>query len=296
MGRPEFYYAILLTAKMKNNYKISRMSKEEVSIAIDWMRLEGWNPGLNDVKCFYAADNHGFFAGKLDEQIIAVASAIVYDERFAFCGCYIVKPEYRHQGYGIQLTKARLNYVGDRITGLDGVLEMVKEYEKIGYKPMYNNIRYALNRPVQVAPNANIKPIGPNILMKVMAYDRNYFPAVRTDFLNCWLQPDSGKALVYLSNDEIYGYTVIHKCFTGYKIGPLFAESAEIAEALFLQAINGLEERPIFLDIPKPNTNASKLVKKYEMEKVFETIRMYRCGAPDINLHNVYGITTFELG
>ncbi|MFW2572415.1 GNAT family N-acetyltransferase, partial [Legionella sp. 29fVS95] len=59
---------------MKKNYLVERMEKDEVNIAIDWAANEGWNPGLHDAECFYQADPHGFFAGKLNGKIIAVGS------------------------------------------------------------------------------------------------------------------------------------------------------------------------------------------------------------------------------
>ena len=68
---------------MKTNYQITRMTSDEISTAVQWARQEGWNLGLNDAECFYQTDPHGFFAGKLDDQIIAVGSAVVYDEHFA---------------------------------------------------------------------------------------------------------------------------------------------------------------------------------------------------------------------
>jgi hypothetical protein len=32
------------------------MTQPELRIAVDWAADEGWNPGLNDAACFYAAD------------------------------------------------------------------------------------------------------------------------------------------------------------------------------------------------------------------------------------------------
>ncbi|HLA33082.1 MAG TPA: GNAT family N-acetyltransferase, partial [Pseudomonas sp.] len=31
------------------------MTRAEVDLAIDWAAAEGWNPGLHDADCFYAA-------------------------------------------------------------------------------------------------------------------------------------------------------------------------------------------------------------------------------------------------
>ncbi len=45
------------------NYEIRPMKPDEMELAIDWAHKEGWNPGLNDAKCFYNADPNGFFVG-----------------------------------------------------------------------------------------------------------------------------------------------------------------------------------------------------------------------------------------
>jgi len=62
---------------------------------------------LNDASCFYQADPLGFFMGLLNCEPIAVGSATIYDDKFAFCGLYIVKHEFPKQGYGLKLTEDR---------------------------------------------------------------------------------------------------------------------------------------------------------------------------------------------
>ncbi|HVT63360.1 MAG TPA: GNAT family N-acetyltransferase, partial [Legionellaceae bacterium] len=53
---------------------------------------------------------------------------------------------------------------------------------------------------------------------------------------------------------------------------------------------------PIYLDIPECNPDAIALVKHYDLKKIFETGRMYTKHQPDMNLSEIYGITSFELG
>ena len=51
---------------MHNNvYSIRTMTQDEVELAIDWAAREGWNPGLHDAACYYAADPNGFLVGLL---------------------------------------------------------------------------------------------------------------------------------------------------------------------------------------------------------------------------------------
>lgn len=44
----------------ESEYLIRTMNREEINLAIAWAALEGWNPGLSDADCFYAADPDGF--------------------------------------------------------------------------------------------------------------------------------------------------------------------------------------------------------------------------------------------
>ncbi len=37
--------------------EIRRLAKEEISLAVEWAWMEGWNPGLHDSESFYSADS-----------------------------------------------------------------------------------------------------------------------------------------------------------------------------------------------------------------------------------------------
>ena len=76
-------------------YQIRTASREEVDLAVQWAADEGWNPGIHDADCFFAADQNGFLIGLLDDQPIATISAVRYEQSFGFIGFYIVKPQYR---------------------------------------------------------------------------------------------------------------------------------------------------------------------------------------------------------
>jgi ribosomal protein S18 acetylase RimI-like enzyme len=108
------------------------MTRHELNLAIDWAAIEGWNPGSYDADCFYAADPNGFLIGLLGDEPIATISVVKYGDSFGFLGFYIVKPEYRGMGYGIQIWNAGLEYLKGRTIGLDGVLAQQSNYSKSG--------------------------------------------------------------------------------------------------------------------------------------------------------------------
>src|ERR671930_2593048 len=92
----------------------------EIAIAVDWAAAEGWNPGLGDAECFKTVDPEGFLIGELDGAAEATISCVNYDERFAFLGFYIVRPDLRGRGYGLRIWNAAIAHAGDRPVGLDG--------------------------------------------------------------------------------------------------------------------------------------------------------------------------------
>ncbi|MDP1602928.1 MAG: GNAT family N-acetyltransferase [Legionella sp.] len=282
---------------MNTHYTVERMNKDDIALAIEWAREEGWNPGLNDARCFYLTDPHGFFKGMLDGKIIAIGSAVIYDAEFAFCGFYRVADAYRGQGFGLALTKARLAYIGTRNAGIDGVVSMLAKYERLGYKIAYNNARYSGTfLSATFKENPAIIPVTKLHTTLLNAYDRRHFPASRPDFLKCWIKPPGGKSLAYIKEGQMLGYGVIRPCYQGFKIGPLFADNATIADELFNHLANHARGAQVYIDIPECNSNAIALVHRYQLEKVFETARMYLKGCPDIAVNEIYGITSFELG
>lgn len=277
--------------------RISTMTRQELDIAIDWAAAEGWNPGLHDADCFYAADPEGFLIGHLGDEPVATISAVKYGNAFGFVGFYIVKPEYRNRGYGIQLWNAALEYLSGHSIGLDGVLAQQANYQKSGFTLAYRNIRYQGVGGGQVAASPAIVPLSEIDFDQLCEYDSRHFSEHRTPFLRCWIAQPQCTALAILDEDRLAGYGVMRICRTGYKIGPLFADSAVHAERLFsaLKA-KAPAAAPIFLDTPEVNQAAVDLASRHDMTACFETARMYAGKKPDLPLDKIFGVTTFELG
>lgn len=277
--------------------EIRTMQREEVDLAVEWAAQEGWNPGLGDAECFYTADPQGFLIGLLNEEPIATISVVKYGGSFGFLGFYLVRPEYRGKGYGIRIWNAGLKYLQGCNVGLDGVVAQQDNYRKSGFQLAHRNVRYEGRGPGQRARPAGIVELSRMPLAAVEAYDRPFFPARRTAFLQCWIHQKGHKALGIMQDGALTGYGVIRPCRTGYKIGPLFADRPEEAEMLFGALTAEIEpDAPVYLDVPQINPAAVQLAESHKMKPVFETARMYTREKPDIPLDRLFGVTTFELG
>lgn len=278
-------------------YRIKTMTRAELDIAIEWAAQEGWNPGLHDADCYYQADPTGFLIGYLGEEPIATISVVRYAASFGFLGFYIVKPEYRGQGYGLKLWQAGLQYLKGCTIGLDGVVAQQENYKKSGFTLAYRNIRYEGVSAGHPGTVAGIVPLSELSSVEVEAYQRPFFPVDRSGFMQAWISQPDCCALGIVQNGQLVGCGVIRPCRTGYKIGPLFADAPEQAESLFVALSASVPSgMPIYLDIPECNLAAEALAVRHDMQRSFETARMYRQTAPQMPLERTFGVTSFEIG
>ncbi|MDK2890014.1 MAG: hypothetical protein PWR21_646 [Methanoculleus sp.] len=279
-----------------DGFLVRTMRQEEVRVAVDWAEQEGWNPGIHDAEAFYAADPEGFFVAELDGEPVGSVSVVNYDEAFAFAGLYVVKPEYRDRGYGSRLCAAGWSHAGGRSIGADGVVAMQEKYRtRSGFMLAYRNIRFE-------GTGGGSEPEGPVDLEEVpfdrlAAYDARHFPAPRPRFLAAWIRQEGTVGRAVLADyGNIAGYGVIRKCRNGYKIGPLFADTPEIVEEIFLALSAQVPGEPVYLDTPEPNAAAVALARRHGMAPVFETARIYMKAIPYLPLGEIFGVTSFELG
>jgi GNAT superfamily N-acetyltransferase len=273
------------------------MKRSEIDIGIDWAEAEGWNPGIHDADCFYAADPDGFFIGLLKDEPAAMVSAVAYGDSYGFMGFYIVKPEFRNRNYGVLLWNEGLQHLKNRCIGLDSVRPDLVSHNKPEFKPAYTNYRFKWIKDEQSAVAPEVVDLSSVPFSIVAAYDCEVFGLSRESFLKCWInQPDS-RALGIITLDKLSGYGVIRKCREGFKIGPLFSDSVEHAKALFEALVSDVKMgSQIFLDTPEKNPEAVSIAQGYDMTEVFQTTRMYKGQEPALPLNKWFGVTSFELG
>ena len=280
------------------DFQIRQAGLQDMDYIIRLAREEGWNPGLHDAEAFYQADPKGFFLGLLEGKPVGCISAVKYGG-FGFIGLFIVEKPYRGGYFGIHLGQAAFKYLEGCNIGLDGVVELQENYARMGFKMAYRNMRF--EGSIQDAPESpssgSIIPAIEADFEELEAYDRRHVPDGRRPFLKYWTSMPDSRTLAILEDGGIRGYGTIRRCWQGWKVGPLFADNPEIAEALFLQLLR--EGRPgekVYLDILEENKEARMLADRHGMAFVFETARMYSMERPSLWDEGVYGITTFELG
>jgi hypothetical protein len=278
------------------SYDIRPMSRSDLDMALAWAREEGWNPGLDDADPFYAQDASGFLMGWLDDEPIGCISVVKYGRDFSFLGLYIVRPQYRGKGYGKGIWDAGITSAGDRTIGLDGVVAQQDNYRRSGFVLAHRSARWSGVIDGAGVGDPKVRPVVSADLPSIEAFDRRCFPASREPFLSEWLDSGARHSMCYVDNDRIRGFGTIRRSVDGYKIGPLFAETRQVAEPLFHALAARAGTSPVVIDVPATNEGAVEMVRGAGFASSFETARMYRGPAPAQAIERTFGITTLELG
>lgn len=290
---------------MSNQWVIRNMTRSELDELVGWAAREGWNPGLHDAELFWATDPEAFIAAELDDELIGAGAITSYGGEFGFMGFFIVRPEFRGRGFGNSLWHARRERLIARLRpgasiGMDGVFAMQDYYAKGGFVFSHRNLRFRAEVPAQPAisplSGQDIVPLTAFAFDQVLDYDRSCFPAPRQTFLKGWISQPDALALGCRREGRLGGYGVVRRCREGCKIGPLFADDAAVAEALYAQLVAFAAGGPLFLDAPENNPAAMALVQRHGMVEVFGCARMYLGPAPTLAHERIFGVTTFELG
>ena len=123
---------------------IRSITREELSLPLQWAADEGWNPGLEDAEPFHAADPNGFlmaFRGSRSaaSRSSATASGSSVSHRparaprkAAASACVCGGPAWPLDGC---------------VVGLDGVVAQQANYARSGFALAHRNVRYA-GRPM----------------------------------------------------------------------------------------------------------------------------------------------------
>ena len=271
---------------------IRALSLAEVEILVAWAAGEGWNPGLRDAAAFHAADPQGFLGAFVAGRMAAGISAVDYGG-FGFIGLYICRPDMRGRGYGRAVWDAGMARLAQTTVGLDGVPAQQANYRSMGFAPAYRTFRFSGRLPA-AGLSAEVHPVEPDLLPALGEFDRRFFPAARPSFLEGWLAPPN-IALAKIGEGGIQGYGVVRECREGFKIGPLFAVD-EIAAADLLAALNAQCPGEVQIDVPEDKENFADLLLRAGFSRGFETARMYRGPAPELDGSGIFGISTLELG
>ncbi|MBZ4689255.1 MAG: Acetyltransferase protein [Cereibacter sp.] len=275
---------------------LRRMTLDDLEMVLDWAAEEGWNPGREDAAAFLASDPEGFFLAERDGRPTAAISVVNHDDRHAFLGLYICRPEFRRQGIGFALWSEALRHAGGRSIGLEGVPAQQANYARSGFVATGSTLRMEGLLPAGLPSATGLRAWQPRDAIAVAALDLAATGHGRGRFLEAWTgESQARRTVVAEGPDGIAGFATARLCRSGGKIGPVIAPDCATALALIAGAAEALGLERIAIDVPQGNTPLLAALMAAGFAETFRTARMIR-GTPPAGSASLQAVATLELG
>ncbi|WP_320674527.1 GNAT family N-acetyltransferase [Prochlorococcus sp. MIT 1341] len=298
--------------KRKSFLTIKPLEAADIPLVTEWARQEGFAPGNGDVGIYQHTDRQGLWVGWLGEKPIGCIAGVRYNSEYGFLGLFLVIPEERGHGYGVQLWQHALEHLADLpCIGLEAALNRIDDYKKWDFSVSSSTTRWqwfgdgagASKTPYNYdEQHGELKLLSGQSIppSSVQAYDAMREPSPRPHFIADWIKHPAGTVMALVdSNGCCHGFGRIRPCLLtkgeGWRIGPLLANSQDLAEIL----LNSLIRRhpgAVLLDAPGSNPLADQLFERLGFKALSTTVRMYRGQQPPISMKDVYGLACLELG
>jgi len=234
---------------------------------------------------------------------------------FGWVGLYIVRdPAMRGKGIGMNLWRAMMDgpLKGCTVMGLDGVQEQQHNYKTSGFTFCPHNVVRHFGVLTQQYPSASsvqprqVSATNSSLLEACVQYDaEQIFPDKsldRREFIRKWLQMPGSVAFAVCgddannNNNKVKGFGLIRPAENdSFRIGPLYADNVEVAQAILEKLGVVSKVNPVCLDVPSTNKTGLDLAKKFGLEPGFTCGRMYAGRLLNENTAKQFGIVCWEL-
>jgi len=294
---------------MPSPLTIRPLQSADIPTVTGWARREGFAPGVGDVAIYRQTDRQGLWVGWLGDEPVGCIAGVRYNASYGFIGLFLVVPDQRGRGYGVQLWKQALAHLADvPCIGLEAAPDRIDDYAGWGFAPASPTTRWQrlagggdpAPPPVAPEPPWCLLEGGAIPAVAVQRFDAEREPSPRPHFLRPWLQHPAGTVLALVDRaGACHGFGRVRPCLLadgdGWRLGPLVADSPAAARAL----LEGLLQRhpgTVLIDAPGANAAAAPLLASLGFTPASRTLRMYRGLPPAVSLADVYGLACLELG
>jgi ribosomal protein S18 acetylase RimI-like enzyme len=249
--------------------RIRPMLPSDLDFAASLTAAEGWDSEtLPELESLHAYQPSTCFIAEMDSRRVGTCIAVPY-RGFGFVGELIVIPEARLGGIGRALLETACRSLQDRRIRsifLDGVLNAVPLYERLGFRKVCRSWRFAGNLPASSSPQ--VRPMLPADLPAVSTLDRQAFGADRRFFLERRLSLYPRLCLVLEGQGQIDGFILARQGRSCISVGPLVLSPAAANPESLLEALafetGGAE---LHIGVLDANPSAVAMLEAFGLER-----------------------------
>ena len=261
----------------------------------------GWNQTVEDWRLLLG---EGEAIGQLTAADELVASTLIlpYGDRIAWIAMIQTSEPWRGRGLATRNLQWTLERCMDRqlIAGLDATPEGTELYRSLGFQEVCGVQRLLAEQPRPhrlLRSGVAIRPVqAARDLDAIARLDARVFGAERRRLLAYLSRSQARQALLAEAKGDLAGFVLARTGRTALHIGPLVAQSPDIASLLFAQALVGLQG-PVSIDVPATQTSFLGALASAGFEPVQVFTRMFQAPPDELgDLSACFAIAGPEFG
>jgi GNAT superfamily N-acetyltransferase len=233
-----------------SDFQIGNLTADELADADALVKEAGWNQTEADWRTFL--DFGTVHAMRDNGKVIATAATLPYGGKFAWVSMVLIAGYYRRQGLGTKLMQRCLDELAAK--GLTPVLDATPAgrdvYVGLGFQDSWGYKRMLLSDR-KVVPslenNIAVEAISDSSWAELCAYDATIFGADRSNVLSRLRGRLPEAEFCVWRGGHVVGFLLGRMGRRAAQLGPLVAESEEIASALLAQALETVSA-PVYID------------------------------------------------
>jgi len=232
------------------NITLRPMTPLDIPFGLKLSLTAGWNQTAVDWAMLLEQSTCGSYVASYRGLDAGTVTTVSYQKRLHWIGMVLVAEEFRRLGIGTTLLMAAIGAVkGQGAVCLDATPAGRKLYETLGFAELYGLARWL--RMPQAAPHAasNCRPLKVERLPAVLEYDRPIFGADRSAILSALQRNAPPLAFMTERDGRLSGYCLGRTGSRYKQIGPLAAETLDLARDLFLAALSNCADQKVIVDI-----------------------------------------------
>lgn len=232
---------------------IRKMNPTDLEQAMQLKDAEGWNQTLEDWELLLSGNPEQCLAGLIGGKVKATVTAITYDNQLAWIGMMLVDKSIRGKGIGKLLMRSIIEELGFCPTvKLDATPAGLPVYLKLGFTPeatIYRmtgrNERWGNYKQ----PHPNIRGIKSEDLPKILDYDSRIFGVSREGLFRDLLKRSPQSCRLFEKNNSVQGFTMGRTGTRYFQLGPLSADSPQVAIHLLELSLSQLKDSSVVVDV-----------------------------------------------
>lgn len=260
---------------------IRLMNSGDLPLGRHLVHEAGWNQTDSDWLRAMKLAPQGCFVAEKDGKGVATTTSCCF-ENAGWIAMVLVDKKSRGSGIAQRLVEHAVTYLenrGVRSIRLDATAMGQGLYQKLGFKPEYEVIRYAGTLKQNVNQTLSAKRVAPDtpVINELASIDRYVTGSARKEFISGLMESEN--APFYYQTDSrgrVTGYAGFRRGSNAVQLGPVVALTRDTGQILLDAIVADFTGQPCYIDIPASNIPATKWAIENGFTEQRRFVRMYR--------------------